>query len=168
MKFSNFYEDKWEFSHGAVGNRLTLYSFDGSTYVMAIDSAGNVGIGYTDPENKLDVNGDIRANGEIYKTEYSSPATPIAFGFVESDLSCINCTENVAVVWDSAGSYYRISIEGEHYVFRNYVTVITIASRSGDAVCARTNSVGGELLVYLLDASETLVQDNFHFVVYKL
>ncbi len=168
LKFSNFYEDKWEFSHGAVGNRLTLYSFDASSYVMAIDSAGNVGIGYTDPENKLDVNGDISANGEIYKKEYSSPATPIAFGFVEDDLSYVNCTENVTVVWDSSGSYYRVTIEGEHYVFRNYVTVVTIASRAGDAVCARTNSVSGELLIYLLNDLGTLVQDDFHFVVYKL
>lgn len=167
LKFSNFYEDKWEFSHGALSNRLTLYSFDAENYVMAIDTSGNVGIGYSEPDEKLAVNGNIRAGGDIYKNAYTAAATPIAFGYVNSDASFTNCTENVSVVWNPLSHRYEITIAGESYVYYDYVTVITLASPGGDAIYAKTNSVGGDLLVYLYNSTGVEVQDDFHFVVYK-
>ncbi|MCD7972186.1 MAG: hypothetical protein LUG18_05895 [Candidatus Azobacteroides sp.] len=48
-------------SHIDYGGKLYYHSNDITKPVMVVDTDGNIGIGITDPQNKLDVNGVIRA-----------------------------------------------------------------------------------------------------------
>lgn len=55
---------------------LTHNAYD-DLNIMSFRSDGNIGIGSTDPTQKLDVNGNIKNNGiiDIYKTTYAQPST---------------------------------------------------------------------------------------------
>ncbi len=54
---------------GAGDQKLGFYDATGGQYRMVIDASGNVGIGTTGPQGKLDVNGAIRAGtSDIYFT----------------------------------------------------------------------------------------------------
>ena len=56
-------------SAGSTGENGTLLFNTGGANRLIIKSNGNVGIGTTGPSYKLDVNGDIRANGTIFSHE---------------------------------------------------------------------------------------------------
>ena len=59
---------------GAYGTKMyfatTNLHADGPKIGMILDSNGNVGIGTTTPNSKLDVNGNIKSNGDITSTRF--------------------------------------------------------------------------------------------------
>jgi len=173
LRLSKLSHPAWEISSGALAGRLSIYNMETAAYPMVIDSAGNVGIGVSSPDTRLDVAGGIEAQqdittwGEFYTDRHSSPATAIAYGMVDTDGSLSSGTDNVTVVWNTLNHYYEITIEGEHYNYSEYVAIITICRISGEAVYTKTNSVSDNLIVYMFNPSGVTVQDAFHFVVYK-
>jgi hypothetical protein len=69
---------------GAGDQKLGFYDATSNQYRMVIDASGNVGIGTTNPQGRLDVTGAIRAgNSDIYFTDASHNHTGIgnAAGF---------------------------------------------------------------------------------------
>ena len=59
-----------ESSAGADEDKLTFYT--AGTERVGINSLGNVGIGSTNPQVKLDVNGDLNVTGVVTATDYNS------------------------------------------------------------------------------------------------
>ncbi|MHA2096622.1 MAG: beta strand repeat-containing protein, partial [Candidatus Hodarchaeales archaeon] len=70
-------DNDWELgargSNGQPDNAFYIYRTDtnGGNYAMIIDENRNVGIGTTDPEQKLDVNGNIHIRGDSGATAFS-------------------------------------------------------------------------------------------------
>ncbi|MCW5937466.1 MAG: hypothetical protein KIT11_09190 [Fimbriimonadaceae bacterium] len=92
-----------------------------------------------------------------------SAAVPIAYGTVNTDGSRLSGTDNWAASYD--GTRYVISITGETYFFANYTTNITAVNTS--TFFTTTNSVGGNLLVYIRNSQGQALQRVFQFITYK-
>ncbi len=143
---------------------------------MIIDPFGKVGIGTTGtPSAVLDVNGTINMSGSNNATSELNRAqtgtanlVPIAYGNISADGNTIYAkTPNIAVVWDSGNSRYKISITGELYSATNYITMVTPI---GGNVKGDTNDDGvGNLIItfYQSDMFGTPTQNAFQFITYK-
>ncbi len=133
--------------------------------------SGSVGIGTEAPTAKLDVDGDIHTSGDLKIDRYTNSPLPIAYGYVDSNLTSIHATSNVSsITWNSSGSYYEIRIAGETYTEGNYIAVVTISAELG---VAYTSSDAGMLDVYIekytggFGGGFSLSKANFQFAVYK-
>ena len=129
---------------------------------------GNVGIGAKSPTNKLEVDGDVHATGEItkaYTAGTSNRATPIAYAFINSDGSVSSGTPNVSCAWNAGSERYEVTITGENYYYNKYVTVVTVSGGSPNV--ATTSSVSNKLLVYIWGLDSNKKQARFQFVTYK-
>ena len=65
-------------TQSGTGDILNLY--DGASEVFSVLDGGNVGIGLTNPTEKLEVNGNIKANGQIEVAKNSSFYVPVTLG----------------------------------------------------------------------------------------
>jgi len=85
----------WQIAHKrAAGykNKLMLYYYDGGWNPrMTIDTAGNVGIGTTNPQGTLDVNGSIYQRGGSLHADY----------VFEDDYSLESITEHAEYMWEN-------------------------------------------------------------------
>lgn len=90
---------------------------------------------------------------------------PIAYGSVSSAGTATSGSGNYTVTWNSSSNRYEIDITGESYHFANFTTTVSPASSSVHRF--RSSSVGGKLLVYLYNSTDTLIQGNFHFTTFK-
>lgn len=136
----------------------------GNANRMVIDNLGNVGIGNNAPAQKLDVEGNIRVAGEVYKGSGTANLLPICYGSIAQAGTISTGTGNFSVTKAGTG-IYDISITGETFSFSNYITSITPVSTA-----ARSNtatSSGGALRVRIFDASGAAVDTPFHFIVFK-
>jgi hypothetical protein len=136
----------------------------GNANRMVIDNLGNVGIGNNVPAQKLDVEGNIRVSGEVYRGSGTANLLPICYGSIAQAGTISTGTGNFSVTKAGTG-IYDISITGESFSFSNYITSITPVSTA-----ARSNtatSSGGALRVRIFDASGTAVDTPFHFIVFK-
>jgi hypothetical protein len=88
---------------------------------------------------------------------------PSAYGFINSNGSVSSATSNVSSTYNAAQSRYEITITGESYFFNDYVTVITAVNND---VIAKTDSISGNLLVYLRTGGAA-TQSSFQFVTFK-
>ncbi|MCK4474494.1 collagen-like protein, partial [Candidatus Bathyarchaeota archaeon] len=79
---------------------------------------------------------------------YEAPWVLVAAGFVMSDGTVTTGLNIHSCWWDAADSRYRITIGGENYYYPEYVTVVTVVGGSVGQF-ATTDSVGGDLLVYI-------------------
>ena len=144
-----------------------------NTELMSLKSSGDLGLGTTTPDSKLDVNGTITlssANSEI-NTSSTGAANmlPIAYGVINAMGNVETSSGNITSTWN--GTAYEISISGENYNTLEYITQVTVVGGQGlsgagiDEVF--TNSQGGSLLVNIKNTAWSNAQCAFSFVVYK-
>lgn len=137
----------------------------GDGEIMSILQNGNVGIGTTNPNTRLEVAGDVRVNGRV-TSGAAGVSLPIAYGVIDRDGSVFKGTSNVSSTWNGTYQRYEISISGESYIVWNYVTTVTVLGGDSPFI-ATTDSVGDKLLVFIFDMSGNKRQESFHFVVFK-
>jgi len=152
--------------HGVYGRAsgtggAAIYGLAENNSVTAIYGHGGTGgkAGYFE--------GNVHVTGELtkaYTAGTSNPAAPIAYAFIYSNGNVSSGTPNVSCTWNAGSQRYEITISGENYYFKDYVTVVTL---SGIVGVAKTSSVGGKLLVDIYNLSGTLTQSDFQFVTYK-
>jgi hypothetical protein len=150
--------DKKTYFGPSTNTNLTLGV--GGVEKMRINSAGYVGIGTTAPAATLEVNGTTKFDGRV--TFPNGVSSPIAYGFVLSSGAITQSSTNVSCTFDSTHTRYVITISGVNYFYSDYVTVVTPTGVG----FVRTDSVGGNLLVYLYDTSGAPVTGNFQFVTF--
>jgi hypothetical protein len=121
---------------------------------ITVDTNGNVGIGITNPQSKLEVDGYIKASN-----------TPIAYAHIKYDGTVRSGTSNVSCIWNTTDIRYEITITGEDYHFPSYVTVITPSAST--ATIANVSSFDGKLIVFIFNLSGNKIQDDFQFITYK-
>ena len=121
-----------------------------------------------DKDNNLifnvDESGDVDIAGNLTAGD-ANVSLPIAYAFINADGSVAKGTSNVSSVWNGTASRYEITIAGENYFWKDYVTIVTPAGTNPRMV--RTSSVGGKLLVVIYDTAGTQVQCPFQFITYK-
>lgn len=102
---------------------------------------------------------------EIQVAGHANASLPIAYAVINANGTKASGTSNVSSTWNATSSRYEITISDENYYVASYVTVVTVL---GDQRrFALTDSFGGKLLVFVLDASGNKTQNTFHFVTYK-
>ena len=136
--------------------------------------SGNMGIGSTSPDSKLDVNGTLTLSNSTSEINTSNTGSanmiPIAYGIVDASGNLGTCSGNIATAsWN--GIAYEISISGETYNSLDYITQVTIIGGLGlsgagiDEVF--TNSQGGDLIVNIKNTAWSNAQCAFSFVIFK-
>lgn len=108
--------------------------------------------------------GNVEIAGNI--TNSVGSGLPVAFGRVTAagDVAPNASTTNWSVTQE-AGPRYRISIDDEAYIIHDYVTTVTPAG--GTARIATTDSLSGDLLVYVFDSAGAQIANSFAFTTFK-
>jgi hypothetical protein len=153
-----------------TGSSHIFYAATGATTsneLMRIRGDGNVGIG-VNPSEKLDVSGNIKASGEINRTQTTDAnLVPIAYGniFTNGAINSVSTTTNVSVLKVSTG-VYQVSIAGETYNANDYTTQVTLNNSTSFGFIV-ISSGAGVLNVYTANTAGTATDRSFTFVVYK-
>ncbi len=150
-----------------TGPLLKGFGGNGGEDELRVDNNGTVHL-YNSSHQET-INLDALTGKATFKSievaGHADASLPIAYGTINSNGTKANGTSNVTSSWDSTYSRFEITIEGEHYIYNRYVTVITpLASERRFALAS---SMSGKLLVYILDGSGSPVQNGFHFVTFK-
>jgi hypothetical protein len=161
------------------GIDIARFSSIGPGYVevprMVIKDSGFIGIGTTNPAQKLSVNGVIESttggvkfpDGTIQATAAGGGIEPVAYGYITTDATVSSAyPAGVTCTWNVALSRYEITIPGENYFIGDYATAVTPVS--GSSRSATTDSISGKLVVFIHDNTDTKIQSLFHFVVFKM
>ncbi|HHZ64395.1 MAG TPA: tail fiber domain-containing protein, partial [Flavobacteriales bacterium] len=90
-----------KFTLSGAGTSI-ISAFDGATEVFTVDDGGNVGIGTTSPDGKLDIE-----DGGLYLSEIAAPATPNATKGVVYEK-----TDNLLYFKNDAGTEYDLTAGG--------------------------------------------------------
>jgi len=144
-------------------NSMVLGSIRGVNFAMADTK---VGIGVTNPSERLDVVGNVKINGELNRTSTgTSNLVPVCYGSISSTGAINSGSGNFSVSRISAGNY-SITITGETYHYLRYTTTVTPAGVATPVVTG-TNSVGGNLRVFTYNLSGSAADSGFSFVVHK-
>jgi hypothetical protein len=138
---------------------------NGNITRMLLDSIGRIGIGTTTPDERLDVNGNIKVSGEINRSSTGAAnLLPIAFGSVLSNGIAMSSTGNFSVINTSTG-VYEITIIGEAYSFYTHQTIVT--PNSSAARFAVADFLNDKLVIRIFDAAGVLSNHAFYFFVYR-
>jgi hypothetical protein len=136
----------------------------GNTPRVVINKEGDVGIGTTLPNYRLDVNGNMRIIGELYQGSVTANLLPICYGSVGTSGNITSGTGNFTVSKFGTG-IYDISISGESFSFNNYITSVVPGGTTPRL--SVVNATGGVLRVRIFDNTGTALDSAFHFLVYK-
>lgn len=91
---------------------------------------------------------------------------PIAYGYCDQAGNMLGGTSNVTCFWNQAQGAYNITIEGESYIFNQYITVATTVIND---YFASVYSHSGILDVYITNANGMGgLQSDFSFIIYKI
>lgn len=133
---------------------------------MTLRGDGNLGIGNSNPVEKLEVAGNIRLTGEVTRNATGTAnLLPIAYGNV-SGTGTINSGSGNFTVSHITTGWYAITITGEAYQFQSYTCTVTPVGSSVPVITG-TGSGSNNLHVYTYNASGVAVDNQFSFVVYK-
>ena len=101
---------------------------DGSTARMTINSTGNVGIGTTNPGEKLDVNGNIDVSGNQIKNYYGLPEPDYDSGWIPrpANNSTITLTHNLGT-----RDFKHVALTGSNNASGTYPTWVVGVTSSG-------------------------------------
>jgi hypothetical protein len=152
-------------------------NFNGPNSHMLIDSTGNVGIGNITPTEALDVTGNIKSSGNLSATgnvnvsgEINRTATgatnmvPICYASVSLAGGINSGSGNLSVSHPSTG-LYTITITGETYTSTGYATLVTPLGASFRVTVS--TDLGGDLQIRIFDLTGALINNAFHFTVFK-
>jgi hypothetical protein len=133
---------------------------------------GQLGIGTTSPDSRLDVNGTITVSGpnanEVNRAQ-TGPANllPVCYGNVDASgtINTTGSTPNFTVTRTALG-VYDITITGESYYYTDFATVASLNDGAGGELT--TNSIGGtQLRVFTFNSAGASADRAFNFVTYK-
>lgn len=161
--------NKWTISSDNTDdNKLHFRSGHASgTPRVTFQQDGKVGIGTTNPAERLHVAGNLKVNGTITNGP-GNVKTPIAYGIINSDGSLGSASSNVSgSFWNNTLNRYEITISGESLDWTSYIFNVTYINLNAPRFI--TASVENErLIVEIWSPSSTKVAGRFHFVVYKI
>ena len=131
---------------GASDKKLILGTYSGQEDQLVLDTNGNVGVGTTNPEEKLDVDGNIQASGDFgYKYPYDSaagdfiPAPAVAYCLTKTDNHWGHTRPrgNYATCLESCEqSHHKKCIGAIHYGKLQYLTT-TCTDNTANYCCCR-------------------------------
>jgi hypothetical protein len=152
----------------------TSYTVMGTSQLMSVPYAL-----YAEDANTLDgKTSSYFATASHTHTEYApvshthAPSTllPIAQGNIRFDGTCVRGCNNVeSITWNSTYNRYEIEITDFYYSVDD-IAMVTISGDSGSCPAgsdARQTSVGGILLIYIVDAAGVERQCSFNFVAFR-
>jgi len=144
-------------------NSMVLGSIRGVNFATADTK---VGIGITNPSERLHVVGNARVDGEVNRQSTGAAnLVPVCYGSISATGTINSGSGNFTVSRTSAGNY-SITITGETYHYLRYTTTVTPAGVSTPMVTG-TNSVSGNLRVFTYNLSGAATDSGFSFVVHK-
>ena len=144
----------------------TITSNDIGTDAVGSDEIASGAVG-TDELMDGAVTGEKIASGAVtWGDVVGKPMEVVAAGFIEWDATITENYNIESVTWNSALSFYEISIIGVDYFYSDYVTLVTPAYTH--ARTATTTSMANKLVVCLFDNVGNKVQTAFQFVTYKV
>jgi hypothetical protein len=141
---------------------------------MRISASGNVGINNTNPNEKLDIGGNMKASGNIQLStgEINRTATgtanliPIAYGNASASGGMSGSSGNVTSVKISTG-VYELTISGED--IDNYTNYFyKVVPNSANPLIATVYPFNPTFRVEIFNAGGLNQDGNFSFVVFKL
>ncbi len=103
-----------------------------NTSAIFIDASQNVGITVTDPDSKLEVNGDVHIDGDLF---FETASSGLFYGNMDQSAGAFNVTLTTINVWVEldaattnivAGPLNDITFDGDHFLKVNTTGVYTI------------------------------------------
>jgi hypothetical protein len=133
---------------------------------------GQLGIGTTSPDSRLDVNGTVTISGsnanEVNRTQTGTAnLVPVCYGNVNAT-GTINATGSTAnfTVTKAGVGIYDITITGTTYYYTDFATVASLNDGGGGELS--TNSINGtQLRVFTYNSAGASTDRPFNFVTYK-
>ncbi len=159
---------------------------------MRIDSAGNVGIGTKVPDEKLDVNGNIKLSGAVMKPGFGNlNFVPYAYGRVSAG-GVVYGTQNFTLTHPGTGNYWinfgsaaglntsnslivitpegtqsdNISV-GYDQTFNPNIFIVSINRSTLNKVQCNQGNVACPSVIFDASVSVDPINKGFSFVVYK-
>lgn len=152
----------------------TSYTVMGTSQLMSVPYAL-----YAEDANTLDgKTSGYFATASHTHTEYApvshthAPSTllPISQGNVRYDGTCTyGCNNIESITWNTTYNRYEIKITDVSYSIDD-IAMVTISGGASSCPAgsdARQTSVGGKLLVYIVDASGNNIQCSFKFIAFR-
>ena len=131
---------------------------------MMVKSNCNVGIGTTNPDAKLDVNGDLNVAGELQRSATGKTnMLPICYGFIQFDGTIITGSGNFTAVRKQVGEF-TITIDGENFNAQDYIATVTAM---GIPFLTSYSASENNLIIEMENSAGSPVLGNVSFVVYK-
>jgi hypothetical protein len=163
--YSAFWSISGRYS-SVIANRRMHFQYSNYGDVMSLTAEGNVGVGVSDPVNKLEVAGTVKIDDELNRTATGSAnLVPIAYGNIHGT-GIVNSGSGNFTVSKVGPGWYSITITGQSYHFQTFTTTVTPAG-SAVPVVTNTSSGGGNLYVQTYNMAGTATDSPFSFVVYK-
>ena len=130
---------------------------------VAITDAGNLGIGLSNPDRRLQVRGDAKIEGEIHDiVNGDANMLPIAYGTIDSGGSKVGGTNNLFASRASVGSY-TLLVNNVFLSSSNCVVLITPITFNQALFANVTYAMGAGIIINIYDMDGTR-QDAFFMV----
>jgi hypothetical protein len=100
------------FATAAIRSSFYIYDETASAYRMVINSAGNVGIGTSSPNSKLQVNGHLRAENSAFLAGRETAALPAHSFHDDADTGMFNVNPNILGFSTAGTERMRITSTG--------------------------------------------------------